>query len=74
MKDRGVLSLLMLVLITVMGLTNFFAPLFTDYKTDPIVTYIFMGVASGIAGYKGFAATYLLHKIKPPDNDRQEQE
>ena len=54
----------MIVIITVVGLTNFFAPFFSSYKTDPLITYIFMGTASAIAGYKGAASLLYgrLHK------------
>lgn len=53
MKQRGVLAYVMIFLITILGLVNFFAPFFTAYKTDPMVTYIFMAVAATIAGFKG---------------------
>lgn len=53
MKQRGILPYVMIILITVVGLVNFFAPFVTDYKTDPLITYVFMGVAATIAGFKG---------------------
>lgn len=53
MKQRGILAYLMIILITIIGLVNFFAQFFTDYKTDPLITYAFIGVAAAIAGFKG---------------------
>jgi hypothetical protein len=52
--NRGILSYVMIVLISLVGLVNFFAPFFYPaYRPDPVVTYIFMGTASAIAGFKG---------------------
>ena len=52
---RGVLPYVMIVLMTVIGMVNFLAPFVTDYKSDPFITYIFMGVASTIAFGKGLS-------------------
>lgn len=59
MVQRGVLAYVMIILITIMGLVNFFAPFFSSYKTDPIITYAFIGVAATIAGFKGVAHTFI---------------
>lgn len=56
---RGVLAYVMIVLITIIGLVNFFAPFFTEYKTDPLITYGFMAVAATIAGFKGVGQNFL---------------
>lgn len=53
MKQRGLLAYVMIYLITIIGLVNFFAPFFSEYQTDPLITYTFMGVAATIAGFKG---------------------
>lgn len=56
---RGLLPNIMIVLITVMGLVNFFAPFFTEYSTDPLVTYFFLFIAGSIAGYQGVVSLIL---------------
>lgn len=57
LRFKDLRSTLMLVFVTLIALTNFFAPFFNhDYKTDPLVTYAFMGLASSIVGYKGVHA------------------
>ena len=58
MRQRGVLAYLMIILITVIGLVNFFAQFFTDYRTDPLITYGFMALASAIAGFKGVGQVF----------------
>lgn len=69
----GVLAYVMIIIITVMALVNFFMPFFTDYKTDPWITYWFLVLASSIAGYKGLS-NLILEKIfnKPMQEDRKE--
>lgn len=73
MKRRGTLAYVMIVLIALIGVVNFFAQFFTDYHSDPIVTYIFMGVASGIAGYKGVGAAFLQRytSTKEPTEEKE---
>lgn len=67
--DRGFWPTLMVVLLTVMGLTNFFVPIFVhDIKTDPVITYIFMGTASSIAGFKGMSSLLMQRIQKPADS------
>lgn len=60
---RGLLPSIMIVLITVIGLVNFFAPFLSEYKTVPLITYFFLFTAGSIAGYQGVAAI-LLNWIK----------
>lgn len=72
MKQRGVLAYLMIILITLLGLVNFFAPFFTEYKTDPLITYAFIALASGIAGFKGVGSS-LLSKITSPKEQSKEE-
>lgn len=59
MGQRGVLAYVMIILITLIGLVNFFAPFFTSYKTDPLITYAFICVAATIAGFKGVVHTFV---------------
>lgn len=72
---RGILAYVMIAIITFMALVNFVAPFFTDYKTDPLITYFFLVVSSSIAGYKGLAG-FLLNKagaLLPPPEERPEK-
>jgi hypothetical protein len=73
LRTKGLLSIVMVVLLTLVGLVNFFAPFFTDYKTDPLITYIFMGTASGIAGFKG-VASLLVQRILKNETGQKEEE
>lgn len=75
MRHRGLLPYVMIILITVIGLVNFFAPFFTAYDTDPLITYVFMGVAATIAGFKGVGQN-LLRRVgtalaKEPTEERE---
>jgi len=52
-------STVMLVCVTIIGMTNFLVPIFNpSYKTDPLVTYAFIGLASSIVGYKGVSSVF----------------
>lgn len=75
---RGLLPSVMIVFITVIGLVNFFAPFFIEYKTNPLITYFFLFMAGSIAGYQG-ASSILLNWIRnklpePEKTDRIEPE
>lgn len=75
MRQRGVLAYIMISLMTIMGVVNFFAQFLTNYHTDPLITYIFMGMASAIAGFKGLGAAYFQRPgqkvLKPPAEEKE---
>lgn len=73
MKRRDPLATVMIVILTIVGLVNFFAPFVTAYKTDPLITYIFMGTGATIAGYKGLA-TVLIQRLGMRDSEQKEKE
>lgn len=72
MRQRGSLGYVMIILISIVGLVNFFAPFFLNYKTDPLITYMMMGTASAIAGFKGVGLT-LLNKLGTPKEPTEEK-
>lgn len=69
------LAYVMIVLITIIGLVNFFAPFFTRYDTDPLITYVFMAVAATIAGFKGVGQNLLRRVgkalVKEPEEEKE---
>lgn len=70
---KGLWSYFFIIVISLMGLTNFFAPLFiAEYKTNPWITYFFLFFASGMSGYKGLVAfimSYMKEIPKEKDNE-----
>lgn len=73
MKRRDPLAAAMIVILTVVGLVNFFAPFVMQYQTDPLITYIFMGTGATIAGYKGIA-TLILQRFGVKDIEKEDKE
>ena len=71
---RGVLAYVMIILITAIALTNFFVPIFDrDVKTDPLITYAFMGVAATLAGFKGVGQSFVRRILTAISKETSEE-
>lgn len=70
---RGLLAYVMIFLITIMALANFFAPFFTSYKTNPLITYYFLLLAGSIAGFKGVGALVLNRFFGGAEEEKAER-
>lgn len=70
---RGLLAYVMVFLVTLMALVNFFAPFFFNYKTNPLITYYFLLLAGSIAGFKGVGSLFLKRMFSDPEKEKPER-